>query len=584
MKLIGNSRKGNAPAPEKKSGRGRVALISVLIVVAVLAATAAAGTIAVNGMDTVFPNVTVDGVDVGGLTPGETTEKLLQSGYGDLKGKSVSVLMPADYVLTVAAEEVCSETPVADLALMAWDACHGKGALKNALTYVRCLTGGLALESGAAIAVDEAAIRTAVEDAAREIRLKLLDSELTVGEDSIVVVKAAGGVEIDADAVTGLIVEAFRSGSYDARLSYEAAIRPSAELDVASLYDTVHVEASEAYYDYEADVVVPETVGVSFDVDGAKRLWEAASYGDRVVIPLVLTEPEVTEASLNAVLFRDKLSSRTTSLYGSSSNRINNVAKAAESIDGVVMMPGDGFSYNDALGQRTAANGYLPAGAYSGGKVVTEYGGGICQVSSTLYNCALLANLQITSRTNHYFFVDYLPAGLDATVSWGGPEFKFVNDREYPIRISAWVDSARNTVTVEIWGTDVDGSYVEMTVEAISGLKVQSYRNVYSADGTLISRKPEAVSTYHLHTEEETEEPEETPGVEETPGTEETPETELPPPEEFPGETETPPPEAEPEPGEGPVHTETSENAPESTPESAPETESAPEETVGEGN
>ena len=583
MKLIGNTKKERAPAAEKKAGRGRVALISVLIIVAVLAATAAAGTIAVNGMDTVFPNVTVDGIEVGDLTLGETAEKLLSSGYGDLKGKSVSVQLPADYVLTLSAEEVCTGTPVADLALMAWDACHGGGAAKNALTYLRCLTGGLALESGAAITVDETAVRAAVEDAAREIRMKLLDSDLTVGEDSIVLVKAARGVEIDTDAVTNMIVEAFRSRTYDT-LRYEAVIQPSAELDVGSLYASVHTEASEAYYDFEADEIVAETVGVSFDMDGAKRLWAAASYGDRIVIPLVLTEPEVTKASLEAVLFRDKLSSKTTSLYGSSANRVNNVAKAAESINGVIMMPGDSFSYNEVLGERTAANGYLPAGAYSGGKVVTEYGGGICQVSSTLYNCALLANLEITSRTNHYFFVDYLPAGLDATVSWGGPEFVFVNDRDYPIRISAWVDNGTHTVTVEIWGTDVDGSYVQMTVEALGGLKYQSYRNVYSVDGALISRKPEAASTYHVHTEE-TEETEDTPETEETEstegaeGTEGTEGAETPPSAEPPEGTEgmeTPPPEEGQEPVEDPVHT----PAPESAPEPAP----APEETDGEGN
>ena len=447
MKLFGNTKKGNASAAEQKSGRGRVALISVLIVVAVLAATAAAGTIAVNGMDTVFPNVTVDGVDVGGLTLSETTEKLLKSGYGDLKEKNVSVALPADCVLTLGADEVCTGTPVADLALMAWDACHGGAAIKNALTYLRCMTGGLAFESGVVITVDEAAVRAAVENAAREVRMKLLDSDLTVGEDSIVLVKAARGVEIDTDAVTDMIVEAFRSRTYGA-LSYEAVIQPSAELDVGSLYDSVYTEASEAYYDFEADEIVAETAGVSFDMDGAKRLWEAASYGERVVIPLTRTEPEVTKASLEAVLFHDKLSGKTTSLYGSSANRVNNVTKAAESINGIVLMPGDGFSYNEALGERTAANGYLPAGAYSGGKEVTEYGGGICQVSSTLYYCALLANLEITSRTCHYFPVGYLPAGLDATVSWGGPEFCFVNDRDYPIRIVSWVDSGKNSFTV----------------------------------------------------------------------------------------------------------------------------------------
>ena len=577
MKLNGNSRKESAPAAEIRSGRGKIVLISVLIIVAAIAATCAAGTIAVNGLDTVFPNVTVDGIDIGGLTAGETAERLLESGYGDLKGKSVSVLLPADYVLTIDADAVCTDTPVADLALMAWDACHGGGALKNAMTYVRCLISGLKLESSSAISVDEAAVRSAVEAAAREIRMSLLDSELTVGEDSIVVVKAAGGVEIDTDAVTDMIVEAFRSASYET-LNYEAVIQPSAELDVRSLYDSVYAEASDAYYDPETDEIVAETLGVSFDVDGAKRLWQDASYGDRVVIPLELTEPEVTEASLGTVLFHDLLSTRTTSLYGSSSNRVNNVTKAAASINNLVLMPGDKFSYNEALGERTAANGYLPAGAYSGGKEVTEYGGGICQVSSTLYYCTLIANLEITSRTCHYFPVGYLPAGLDATVSWGGPEFCFVNDRDYPIRILSWVDSSSSSVTVELWGTDVDGSYVEMTSEVWyvdGGYKAQTYRNVYNADGSLLSRKPESASTYHYHTEEEPEETEE-PG--ENPPPAEGEETEPPEVTEPPEEQES---------GEDPEHTEPQEppqGEASSADPPAQGTDPGPGETGGEGN
>lgn len=102
-----------------------------------------------------------------------------------------------------------------------------------------------------------------------------------------------------------------------------------------------------------------------------------------------------------------------------------------QAIDGLVIAPGEQFSYNDALGERTAERGYKAAGAYSNGQVVQEIGGGICQVSSSLYYAALLANLQIDVRVCHYFPVAYLPPGLDATVSWGGPEFKFTNNRDW---------------------------------------------------------------------------------------------------------------------------------------------------------
>ena len=103
----------------------------------------------------------------------------------------------------------------------------------------------------------------------------------------------------------------------------------------------------------------------------------------------------------------------------------------------VSLMPGETFSYNQTVGQRTLKAGFKEAGAYANGQVVSSVGGGICQVSSTLYNAVLRANLDIVDRSNHMFAVGYVPIGTDATVSWGAPDFKFKNSRTYPIKIVA---------------------------------------------------------------------------------------------------------------------------------------------------
>ena len=547
MKLSGNKPKRPAAAKESeaaprekkvknKNRGGLIALITGLVIVAAAAGGAAYGVSRVNEMDTVFPNVTVDGLDVGGLSLSETAELLERSGYDNIGDNAVTVELPLDVYLTVRADEVCTETPVSDIALMAYDACKGGSKVQNALTYLRCRSGGMELESGSVLTVDEDAVRAKVDAAAKQVQQALLGSDLKIGEESIAVRKGATGVTIDTDSLTGQVVKAFREHQYET-IQYEAAIETDAELDVQALYDTVFTEKADAYLSEDCEII-PEVRGISFDMDEAEQAWNAAGYGEEVLIPLAFDEPEVTAADLEALLFRDQLSSMSTSLAGSSSNRVNNVTKAAASINGIILMPGDEFSYNPALGERTAENGYLTAGAYSGGEVVQEYGGGICQVSSTLYYCCLYANLKITSRTCHYFPVSYLPAGLDATVSWGGPEFKFVNNREYPIKIVAGVDEMGKNVTVELWGTDTDGTYVEMTYgtwivfddkypDVAIGYKAQTYRSVYAADGTLLSRKDEANSFYHYHPEdikwpeepEETEPPAETapPQPEETP-------------------------------------------------------------------
>ena len=120
-------------------------------------------------------------------------------------------------------------------------------------------------------------------------------------------------------------------------------------------------------------------------------------------------------------------------------------------------MSGETFSYNKALGARTAAAGYKNAKVYSNGEVVDGIGGGICQISSTLYNSILMANLEVVERRNHQFVTSYLPAGRDATVVYGMTDFKFKNTRQYPIRIVA---SAQNGIaTVSIYGIKEETEY-----------------------------------------------------------------------------------------------------------------------------
>src|SRR5699024_5421018 len=107
--------------------------------------------------------------------------------------------------------------------------------------------------------------------------------------------------------------------------------------------------------------------------------------------------------------------------------------------------------------------GFKTATVYSNGQVTTDYGGGICQVSSTLYNAVLRANLEITNRVNHTFTVGYVPIGLDATVSWGAPDFKFKNSRSYPIKLVATTQGKR--LSISIYGLKEE---VEYEVELVS--------------------------------------------------------------------------------------------------------------------
>jgi vancomycin resistance protein YoaR len=231
----------------------------------------------------------------------------------------------------------------------------------------------------------------------------------------------------------------------------------------------------------------------------------------------------VTADVLKEVMFRDVLGETRTHVSGTAA-RINNVKLSAATINGYVMNSGDVFSYNEAVGQRTAARGYEAAPAYIRGETVDEIGGGICQTSSTLYLACLLGDLEITERYAHRYVPAYIPWGMDATVSWGGPDYKFTNNTDYPIKIVT--EYSKNYLTVRILGTNVDGRYAKMTNEELSstpwvtvyeedptlapgtpetvkttpytGYKVKTYHTIYDKDGNVIDSHYEATSDYKV--------------------------------------------------------------------------------------
>lgn len=500
-------------APKKRRARNtakRVTIVCVVVVALLLAGAAGFG-VYVSGSDTIYPKVSVNGTDVGGMTAAQAADALTAAGWGE-GDKTVTVSLPLEHTLTVSAADVGAEVSAKEAVDEAFNYCHGGTIIENVMAYVRCLVSGAEVEVKAT--VDESALSDMVRSEVTKVKSGLMTSGVEIKGDTLEVVKGASAVEIDEGELLNLVKTALEDMKYGP-LDYEVEVDASVELDIDELYNSVCCEAADAYYDKEKKEVVPSVTGVDFDKAEAQKLWDAAELGDTVKIPLTLTEPEKTTEYVESRLFADDLGETvTTSLAGSTQNRITNVKLAAASIDGIVLAPGEQFSYNDALGERTAERGYKAAGAYSGGQVVQEIGGGICQVSSTLYYAALLANLQIDTRTCHYFPVGYLPAGLDATVSWGGPEFKFTNNRNWPIKIVASVDTAKNTVSVHIVGTDEDGSYVQMTYatwlvygnseypETATGYKAATYRNVYDKNGTLLSKEIEAYSEYHYHEED----------------------------------------------------------------------------------
>jgi vancomycin resistance protein YoaR len=194
--------------------------------------------------------------------------------------------------------------------------------------------------------------------------------------------------------------------------------------------------ASRAYYRDGQIVRVPEAAGIAVDEDGLEAaLIAAIAQGGKGQVPIREGTKRVPDDQLARIA--DVMSTFTTRFSTRQRTRCANIRLATSLIDGRVLMPGERFSFNDIVGRRTAKSGFQLAGVYRNGRHDVDIGGGICQVSTTLYNAALLSNLKVLRRSNHSMPVPYVPVGRDATVDYGSADLVFENSYDHPIAISA---------------------------------------------------------------------------------------------------------------------------------------------------
>lgn len=519
-------------------GAGKKPLIIIGILVAVLAAAYLGLCAYAASLDVFFPNTTINGVDVAGMTVQQAGEELgstlpqrTMAFYLPLTDKSGDgvtapegeTLYDPEPAATVSCESlgITQDLDYTAYAQSVYDRSQGQsGFFQGGWSFLAHLFHSQGAK-GVYLEPDETVFRQKLSELAQTFSRPAQDTSYEVGQDSLTVTRELDGLAVTEADLEQPIRDALSSEA-DGAVYVDAAILPAQALSAQDIHDAVAGSMKNAGYDAATDSITPEQAGAEFDVAEAQALLDAASPGETVEIPADIQQPHVTAAELKEVLFRDVLGQCRTHVSGTSA-RINNVKLSAAACNGVVLNTGDVFSYNATTGQRTTAKGYQAAPAYVGGETVDEVGGGVCQTSSTIYYACLRANLEITERYAHRYVPAYIDWGMDATVSWGGPDYKFTNNTDYPIKIVATYSGGY--LTVKILGTNVDGTYVKMTNEVLSktnwetvykddetlpagtekvtttpytGYKVKSYRNVYSADGKLISSTYEATSDYKV--------------------------------------------------------------------------------------
>ena len=194
--------------------------------------------------------------------------------------------------------------------------------------------------------------------------------------------------------------------------------------------------------------------GTTLDVKGAQgAIYEAGTGAGRrlAVLGLATLAPELTTKDAKALGIREPISTFTTDMGLSSSNRIWNVHLLGNYLDGTIVKAGETFSYNEVVGPRTIARGFREGQMIFGGVLIPSIGGGVCQTATTIFNAAFEAGLPVSERHNHSWYISHYPMGRDATVSWGGPDLVFKNDLKHAILID--VTYTDTTFTINFYGT-----------------------------------------------------------------------------------------------------------------------------------
>ena len=410
----------------------------------------------------IISNISVNGINISKLSKEEAKQQLLDKLSKNAEQNITAKTDDFEYQFQLSQIEIKYDV---DKAVEDAYAIGRDGNIfKNNFEIIGCKLKNKNIEI--AMTYNEELLNNIVEEIAVKIPNAVVEANYCVEDNKLTITKGTAGNTINKENFKKEVVErANLEKTTENSINLEIIKVEPKEIDIDKIYNEVHKEAQNAYYTKNPFQVYPHVDGVDFDIEAAKEMLKE----DRMeyAIDLIITIPEITTNKIGNEAFPDLLSTFSTKYDASNIPRTSNLKLAMKKLNGVVVAPGETFSYNKTLGKRTAEAGYKEAGGFAGGKVVQTLAGGICQISSTLYDAVVYANLDIVERHNHMFLAGYVGAGKDATVVYGAYDFKFKNTRKYPIMIKTTIGSG--VAKIDIFGIKEDVEYeVEISTKVLS--------------------------------------------------------------------------------------------------------------------
>lgn len=463
---------------KKESRKSKIIIVSIVAVIVLLIVMFLCSIFAILNMnnDKIIKGITINQTNVENLTIEEAIEKIKEEENNKLE-KDINIKYN-DFEYSIKLSQIEVTYKIEEAVKEAFNTGRNNNIFADNYNILK--TRIKKKNINVEYEYNEKLLDEIIDDIAVKIPGAVIEPSYYIENKKLYISKGKTGVSVEKEKLKKAILERVEKEKSEDIIIEVFETEPQ-NIDIDKIYNEVYTEPKDAYYTKDPFEIFPHVEGVNFDKEEAKKILEQDK--EEYEIPLIITVPEITTNKIGTEAFPDMLSTFSTRYDASNIPRTTNLKLAMQKLNGVVVSPGETFSYNKTLGKRTAEAGYKEAGGFAGGRVVQTLAGGICQISSTLYDAVVYANLDIVERHNHMFLAGYVGAGKDATVVYGTYDFKFKNTRKYPVMIKTSIGNG--IAQISIYGIKEEVEYeVEISSKILSYI---SYKVVYETDNSLAS-------------------------------------------------------------------------------------------------
>ncbi len=441
----------------KVNKKKNIVLINSIIVVMALILFSVIFSILNMGNNRTILGIKIEGIDVSNLSQEEVTSKI-NNWKQELLNSEIN-LKYEELEENISTQEIIDNIEVESAIQEACKTGKEGNIIQNNYEILFTMLFGKNISIN--LNINEENIDKQIEEIDGKLPGAVIENNYYIEESNLIIKSGQEGITTKKEELKKQIEDELKKQNKETIEIPVQEVSPK-EIDLEKIHDEIYKEPENAYIKEEPVEIHPHVNGVDFAITVAEAKDIIKEKKEEYTIPLKITVPEKTIDSLAGEAFPVSLGEFVTRYDVKDQNRSENLAIASKKIDGTIILPGETFSYNKVVGERTISEGYKEAGQYIGGKLVNGIGGGICQLSSTLYNAVLYANLEIVARTNHGYLCAYINGGRDATVVYGSIDFQFKNTRKYPVKIKSTVRNG--VVEVAIYGIPEEKEY-EVVIE-----------------------------------------------------------------------------------------------------------------------